>query len=87
MGSGKSLSDFGTVRFLLANLAFAATRVCVIPSSWCTTEYTTALTPWVDGSPKTHSSNERTGCWCGSMGLRMVILSGVTVPISHHTLG
>ena len=53
---------FITVTFLLANLAFAATRVCVTPSSWHTTEYTAALTPWVDASPKTCSSNERTGC-------------------------
>lgn len=34
-----------TVRSLLANLAFVETRVCVIPPSWRTTEYNTALTP------------------------------------------
>ena len=54
LGSGKSVSDLGMVRFLLANLAFAATRVCVIPSSWCRTKYIAAA--------KTGSSNERTGC-------------------------
>ena len=38
-------SNLGTVSSLLANLAFAATRVWLIPSSWFTTEYTAAPTP------------------------------------------